>query len=102
MRLDGILALDLWDLIVTVLHGSTNQNDQVRRDLYKSPTRKKIPGKIDGLNSVDFVSSNVNSSRKEALMYIFEDNEAVIRMIIKERSPTMRHVSRTHRVAFDC
>ena len=48
-----------------------------------------------------FVSSNVNSSRKEALLYIFEDNEAVIKMIIKGRSPTMRHVSRTHRVALD-
>ena len=34
-------------------------------------------------------------------MYIFEDNEAVIKMIIKGRSPTMRHVSRTHRVALD-
>ena len=31
----------------------------------------------------------------------FEDNEAVIKLIIKGRSPTMRHVSRTHRVAFD-
>ena len=31
----------------------------------------------------------------------FEDNEAVIQMIIKSRSPTMRHVSRTHRVALD-
>ena len=31
----------------------------------------------------------------------FEDNEAVIKMIIKERSPTMRHVSITHRVALD-
>ena len=30
-----------------------------------------------------------------------EDNEAVIRMIIKGRSPTMRHVSRAHRVALD-
>ena len=34
-------------------------------------------------------------------MYIFEDNEAVIKMIIKGRSPTMRHFSRTHRVALD-
>ena len=34
-------------------------------------------------------------------MYVFEDNEAVIRMIRKGRSPTMRHVSRTHRVALD-
>ena len=29
------------------------------------------------------------------------DNEAVIIMITKGRSPTMRHVSRTHRVALD-
>ena len=33
--------------------------------------------------------------------YIFEGNEAVIKMIIKGRSPTMRHVSGTHRVALD-
>ena len=43
----------------------------------------------------------LHSSRQEALLYVFEDNEAVINMIIKERSPTMRHVSRTHRVALD-
>ena len=41
------------------------------------------------------------SARQEALLYVFENNEAVIKMIIKGRSPTMRHVSRTHRVALD-
>ena len=56
---------------------------------------------IDDLDKVDFVSPNVNSSRQEALLYVFEDNEEVIKMIIKGRSPTMRHVSRTQRVAFD-
>ena len=35
------------------------------------------------------------------LLYVLEDNEAVIKMIMKGRSPTMRHVSRTHRVAVD-
>ena len=44
---------------------------------------------------------NANSSQGESLLYIFEDNEAVIKMIIKGRSPTMRHVSTTHRVALD-
>ena len=39
--------------------------------------------------------------KKLYLLYVFEDNEAVIKMIIKRRSPTMRHVSRTHRVALD-
>ena len=56
---------------------------------------------INDLDNVDFISSNVNSSHQEALLYVFEDNEAVIKMIIKGRSPTMRHVSRTHRVALD-
>ena len=32
---------------------------------------------------------------------VFEDNEAVFEIIIKDRSPTMRHVSRTDRVALD-
>ena len=56
---------------------------------------------FDDLDNVDFLSSNVNSSRQEALLCVFEDNEAVNKMIIKGRSPTMRHVSRTHRVALD-
>ena len=38
---------------------------------------------------------------KKLLLYVFEDNEAMIKMIINGRSPTMRHVSRTHRVALD-
>ena len=40
------------------------------------------------------------SSRFGAKLYIFifEHNEAVIKMIIKGRSPTMRHASRTRRV----
>ena len=51
--------------------------------------------------NIDSVPSNIQSSRQEALLYVFEDNEAVIKMIVKGRSPTMRHVSRTHRVALD-
>ena len=55
LRLDGIPALDLWDLIVAVLHGNTYQNDQERKDPSKSPARKKIHGKIDDLDNVDFI-----------------------------------------------
>ena len=56
---------------------------------------------INDLDNVDFIHSNVNSSHLEALLYVFEDNEAVIKIIIEGRSPTMRHVSRSHRVALD-
>ena len=53
------------------------------------------------LSNVDQVPSNAHLCEKESQLYIFEDNEAVIKMIIKGRSPSMRHVSRTHRVALD-
>ena len=110
LMLDGIPALDLWDLVVAVFQGNTYQSNQERGDPYtnlvrvnphKPPKRKKFHGMIDDLDNVDFISSNVNSSCQEALLYVFEDNEGVIKMIIKGRIPTMRHVSRTHRVALD-
>ena len=64
--------------------------------------KRKLPQRvINDLDNVDFVSSNVQSSHQEALLYVFEDNEAVIKVIIKGRSPTMRHVSRTHRGALE-
>ena len=56
---------------------------------------------INVLDNVDLIPSNVRFSHQEALLYVFEDNEAVIKMIFKGRAPTMRHVSRTHRVALD-
>ena len=112
LTLNGTPALDLWDLIVAVLHGNTNQNRTEQGDLLKnkrevcSPPhtlhkRKQSEGVINDVDNVDFNHSNVTSSRQEALFYVFEDKEAVIKMIIKGRSPTMRHVSRTHRVALD-
>ena len=61
----------------------------------------KSQKKISVMENIDSVHSNVQSLRQEALLYVFEDNEAVIKMIIKGRSLTMRHVLRTHRVALD-
>ena len=103
LRLDGIPALDLWDLFVAVLRGNTTQNhDRMGKPVVCPHTihkRKQSRRVINDLDNVDFVHSNVQSSHQEALFHLFEDNEAVIKMMIKGRSPTMRHVSRTHRVA---
>ena len=63
--------------------------------------QNKSNNKIDAMQDIDSVPSNVQSASQETLLYVFEDNEAVIKMIMKGRSPTMRHVSRTHRVALD-
>ena len=70
-RLDGTPALDLCDLIVAVLHGNTYQSNQERRDPHKLQMQKKSHGMIDDLDNVDFIPSNVHSSRQEALLYIF-------------------------------
>ena len=76
-------------------------SDRTGRLVNDVKKHQKSQGKINVMESIDSVPSNVQSSRQEALLYVFEDNEAVIKMIIKGRSPTMTHVSRTHRVALD-
>ena len=102
LRLDGLPALGLWDLIVSVFGSVTQTSDRTVRPVNVDVKRnQKSQGKINVLKHIDFVPSNVQSSHQEALLYVFENNEAVIKMIIKGRSPTMRHVSRTHRVAHD-
>ena len=101
MRLDGLFALELWDLIVSVFGNMSPISDRTGKPVNGENKHQKSHNKIDAMQDIDAVPSNVQSARQEALLYVFEDNEAVIKMIIKGRSPTMRHVSRTHRVALD-
>ena len=114
LRMDGIPALDVWDLVMHMLHSSPNQlndtQDQVRGNSSRNTTsnkhtqnQTKTPIQHDNfdVSDVDYVPSNAKSSQFGAMLYVFEDSEAVIKMMIKGRSPTMRHVSRTHRVALD-
>ena len=101
LRLDGLLALELWDLIVSVLGNISRISDRSGKPESDDHKHHKSHNKIDVTRDIDAVPSKVQSARQEALLYVFEDNEAVIKMIIKCRSPTMRHVSRTHRVALD-
>ena len=86
LRLDGLLALDLWDLIVLVLGNTTQNHDRtgqpvVGRDTSREPSQQS-QGMINALNNIDCVPSNVQFSHQEALLYEFEDNEAVIKMIL--------------------
>ena len=111
LRLESIPALDLWDLIDSVLGNTTQNHDRTGRPVVNkseacSPPhtihkRKQSQRVINDLDNVDFIHSNVNSSHQEALLYVFEDNEAVIKMIIKGRCSALRHAFRTHRVALD-
>ena len=98
LRLDGLPALELWDLIVSVFGNISHVSDGTGQPVNG---KDKSHNRIDVMKDIDLVPSNVQSANHEALLYVFEDNEAVIKMIMKGRSPTIRHVSRTHRVALD-
>ena len=154
LRMYGLLALDLWDMEIEVLRSTSNnvqpshashQETGAVLDSKANTQKVKRRQKVDQLSDVDYVPTNTHSCHNESQLHIFEDNEAVINMIITERSlleyvistdidrissntmhsgagamlhvfeyseavikriikgrsPTMRHVSRTHRVALD-
>ena len=80
LRLDGIPAPDLWDLIVAVLYVNTNQSNQARGNLctnlvrvqpHKFPTRKKSHGKINDLDNVDlFPQTSILLVRKLCCIFM--------------------------------
>ena len=76
---------------------------ETRRQLFKPNKDDSIPIKNTNVipTNIDHIPSNTKKSDSGAMLCVFEDNEAVIKLIIKGRSPTMRHVSRSHRVALD-
>ena len=72
----------LWDLIVSVFGSVSQISDRTGRPVNVDVKRnQKSQGKINVMENIDSVPSNVQSSRREALLYVFEDNEAVIKMI---------------------
>ena len=91
LRMDGIPAVDLWDLVFEVFHSfpneSNNTKDQVRGNPSRNTTsnkhtqnQTKVPTQHDNfvLSGVDYVPSNAKFSRFGAMLYILEDSEVVI------------------------
>ena len=114
LRMDGIPALTLWDLVIEIFHSAPSQIIQPKEEAAERPVagyqaKHAQPHSMQAHQrrsnvvptGIDHISSNTIHAGTGAMFYVFEDSEAVIKMIIKGRSPTMRHVSRTHRVALD-
>ena len=110
LRMDGIPALELNNLVIEVFHSSPNQINKTKdvreprwnlSATHQSNMRKPVPttNTNPDLTNIDHVPSSGTHSGSNAMLYVFEDNDAEIKMIIKGPSLTMRHVSRTHRVA---
>ena len=97
VRMEGIPALTLWEIIINTLHP-----EKSRKVSSGSPSSfVDKPKTNDPLANVDFVPCTYPPPGSRAIMSIMEDNDAVIKMTIKRRSPNMRHVQRTHRINLD-
>ena len=70
LRLDGLLALELWDLIVSVLGSVSLISDRTGRLVNDVKKHHKSQGKINVTEKIDSAPSNVQSSRQEALLYV--------------------------------
>ena len=55
----------------------------------------------DMFGCVDYVPPSLPICYGRASLYAFKDNDAVIKIIVKGRSPNLRHVARTHRIDLD-
>ena len=100
LRMDGLLALDLWDVVIEVLHSTNNTKRPLRLDPgnwcgtgnhSSNKTKTKMPTErsnrdVDQWSNVDYVATNTHSCQGESQLYIFEDNEAVIKMIVNKRT----------------
>ena len=68
LRLDGLPALELWDLIISVLGNVSQVSDrsgQPDGDVHK---RHKSQKRIDVMKDIDSVPPNVQSERQEAFV----------------------------------
>ena len=82
-------ALDLWDVVIEVLNSSNNRKSSAQEaagnslHILNTKLTKKGNQNVDQLSNPDHVATNASSSQGESQLYIFEDNEATIKMIIK-------------------
>ena len=102
VRMEGIPCLDLWEMVVSVLgnpkNGSRGAEKPTEQHVQKM---QSLIAEQQILLNVDYVPCNIPEPKHRSKLIVFEDNEAVIKMTIKGRSPNMRHVARTHRIDLD-
>ena len=95
MRIEGVPSLVLWEQVLEVVSPIKNPV------IPKNQKLKDMNPEIQTLMNVDYVPQMLPNPPGRAKLQILEDNEAVIKMTIKRRSPALRHVVRTHRVNLD-
>ena len=78
-RMDGIFAVDMWDLVIEVLHtspkGGWAQEDLVREECETHPKgrtkTKPLTSAESCLREIEYVTPNAKLPHHNALLYIF-------------------------------
>ena len=73
MRLDGLPALELWDQVVSVFGSVSQVSDRSGQPDNDANKHHKSQKRINVMENIDSVPTNVQSSRQEAFLYVFED-----------------------------
>ena len=91
------LQLNLWDLTIEVFHSVPNRTYGPKREPRRNPSAVVKPNMHNPIpiqhtnvipTNTDHIPPKTTHSGSSATLYVFEDNEAVIKMIIKGRSPS--------------
>ena len=98
VRLEGIPALSLWETIVDIFHppkvSDTQKTTNVSTKGLTLPYDDRYSEEVNILLNVDYVPPSLPPSSGQGCLIILEDNDAVIKMCCKSRSPNMRHTPR--------
>ena len=103
VRTDGLPALIFWEQVLEIftpeeeqvkIAKNRRQKALVHREYAQTPAERFA-------SDIDFVPCTLPISSGMAKPYILEDNEPVIKMMIKQRWPQLRYVGRKHRIDLD-
>ena len=97
IRMKGIPSLHLWSQIVETATGIKQKQNKVAN------VADSAFYKYDriSLEYADWVPPSMPLLSSNTKMIFVQDNDAVIKLVIKSRAPTLKHVPRTHRIDLD-
>jgi len=93
LRMEGIPCLVFWSQVVQAFPGPTSPK--------KVPNQESGNARSNVFDRIDHVTRNVPFMHNWTKLFVFEDNDAVVKICVKGRAPQFRHVLRTHRIDLD-
>ena len=97
VRMEGIPTLNLWSQVIDVV--SPSQLLDAKASAKELPAYRRYDAV--SLEYCDYVPPSLPMLLHNTKMVFMQDNDAVIKMVIKCRSPALKHVARTHRINLD-